>query len=753
MSPAPLLPAWLRQELAPRPGRWRQALLVTAGSTLALFLSMVLQFASFPAPLMAFKGLLPSIVHSVALLALRLGVIVGGAVVAVHLTGIAVQAPWLLVPGFFVTLAVITYVVPIRQNPVAGYCLALTVAGVAYTGILAPAAIGGTALSMAVGFAIGTGVAAAFAFARAQPAPRHRLAEALAGHFETLRAGLAAAGARLRGRDPSPAPAPVTRSALTNHLQLLSLVRMQHNDFELERAFVALITVGERVALFVEFVEACAAKPGGRRLCQLVDAELAALLAGLDVALGRYAAVARTPERLVEHGQPAPADWPDLTALVAALHDRELALAARPELSREVGVDESATYHTAVQALGGIAEVVHVPPEAHEAVPPEPGGPPPVRRLLPPFDKYAFQFAVKIAFACTLALLVGVTSQQRAMETVVLNPLILAQGSYGATMYKAWLRISGVVLGGLLAILTVIGLMPNTNDMTVWLAAFALVTLPCAYVALGSERLSYLGVQVAATYSIILVANRPVTDPHEALWRFFGTIVGALVLFGTFQIVVPDYAGRQLVSRFADLLRLLLDAHPPPGEALPSAGRTRGLADRLTAGLADILRLAQEARYEGAGSGVDPDAAVQAAGILRRLAHRQALARRARRVEQPALPADAGAARAALEAAVRARVERLSAMSAARHHRSRPNSTRHRAAQAAARTVALAERPDLTVPLAAFVAAADGIRQAGARGWSREALEALMADVGHLTRIVELLPQLEDQLERALIIR
>ena len=749
-SPAPLLPPWLRQELAPHPGRWRQALIVAGGSAVSLLVALALQFGTFPAPLMAFKGLLPSVVHTTALTMLRLGVIAGGAVLAVHLTGIAVQAPWLMVPGFFVTLAVITYFVPIRQNPVAGYCLALTIAGVAYTGVFAPQAIGGTALTMAVGFAIGTLTAAAFAALRALPPPRARLAEALSAHFEMVRANLAAAAARFGAAEAEPAPELVPRSALTAHLQLLSLVRMQHNDFDLERAFVGLITAGERVALFLEFVEACAAKPGGRTLRSLVDAELGALLAGLDTALAGYAEAARTPTALIDHASRPSAPWPDLAALVAAVHGRELALTADPAHLAAIDLEESATYHTFVQALGGIAEVLHAPPEAHEALPPEPG-PPPSRRLLPPFDRYAAQFAVKIALACTLALIVGVTSHVRALETVVLNPLILAQGSYGATLRKAWLRIAGVIIGGVLAVLTVATLMANTDDVTVWLVAFFALMLPCAYVSLGTERLSYLGVQIAATFMIILVANRPVTDPHEALWRFFGTVLGAAVLFGTFRIVVPDYAGRQLVSRFAELLGLTLEIHPRLDQPPLSTARARGLADRITAGLADVLRLAEEARFEGASSGVDRDAAVQAAGMLRRIAQRQALARRARRGTQLPLPPAAATARAALETAVRQRLERLEAMCAARHHRARTDSTRHRRAREAARLAATAPRPDVTAPLAAFVAAADHLRHAAAPPWPRDAVESLMAEVAHLERITELLPQLEVELEAALL--
>jgi uncharacterized membrane protein YccC len=741
----------VRRELAPRPGRWRSALIVAGGSTLALSLALFLQFATFPAPLMAFKGLLPSVVHSGSLLALRLVAIAGGAILATNLTGIAVQTPWLLVPGFFVTLALITYLVPIRQNPIAGYCLALTIAGVVYTGVFAPRAIGRTALTMAIGFTIGTLVAAGFAFLRALPPPRERLASALAAHFTALREQLAAAGARFRAAAAPVAPADrVPLSALAAHLQLLGLVRMQHLDAELERAFLALITAAERVALFVELAAHGADRPGARTLRRALDAELGALLAGLDTALARYAAVAATPTAAIELGRRPTEPWPDLAALVAALHAREQALARTPAAVAGVDVDESAAFHAFAQALGGIAEVLHAPPEAHEALPPEPGPPPP-RRLLPPFDPYAALFAMKIALATTVALIIGVAVHAPALETVVLNPLILAQGSYGATLRKTWLRLAGVLLGGFLAVLAVIGLMPNTGDPTGWLVVFFAVMVPCAYLSLGGEALSYLGLQIAVTFMIILVADAPVTDPRQALWRFLGTVVGALVLFGVFQVVVPDYAGRQLVSRFADLLRLLLAGHPPLGEPMPATARARALGDQITAGLADVLRLAEEARYEGAASGVDRDAAVQAVGILRRIAHRLALARRARRVARPPLPPAAVAAQHALDAGVRTRLQRLLAMCSARHHRARTDSARHRAARAAARVAAAAPRPDLAAPLAAFVAAADTQRHAADAPWPREPLESLMAEVDHLRRVADLLPQLEEQLERAIL--
>ena len=130
------------------------------------------QFATFPAPLMAFKGMLPNVVHSVPLLAVRLGAIAGGAIAGVWLAGIAVQLPWLLLPGFFLALTLIMYLVPIRQNPIAGYCVALTLVVVTYSGVCSPLAICSNALTLAVGFCVGTISAALFSFLPAIPPPR-----------------------------------------------------------------------------------------------------------------------------------------------------------------------------------------------------------------------------------------------------------------------------------------------------------------------------------------------------------------------------------------------------------------------------------------------------------------------------------------------------------------------------------------------------------------------------------------------------
>lgn len=741
---------WLVEELAPKPGRGREATEIALASTVALGAALFLQFGAFPAPLLAFKALQPSVASTWRNLAPRMLAIVGSGVFVTVAVGLLVQLPWLLVPAFFALIVAVTYLVPIRAFPIGGYALAIILAGTTYSGVFNPRSIGATALATSVAFAIGLVVATLFEELGAAKRPRDRLSASLADTLTRARTTLATARARLAA-PPIGGDTPAL-SDLSGHLQLLTLVRQDTHDRVLGRAFVALMTAVERINLFAAMTDAAVRHPQRPQFAALLQPELDRLFDAIDHALERYTAAAWRPESVVIPDDAAlrgAADWPDFSALYGAVQARHADPAMRAALP-DLDVSAAAVLNGFLQSLEGLSDVLHLPPESLEHLPPE--GPRPARPpLLPPFDPFAFQFALKIGLATVLALLVGIVAHAPHMETVVLNPLILAQGSYGATLRKAWLRITGVMAGGAAAVFIAASVMPNTGDLGVWLMVFFFIMLPCAYVSLGTARFSYFGLQIAATFMIVMVADWPVTDTNLVLWRFWGTLVGAALLFGLFEIVAPDYAGRQLVSRFADLLRALLASAPVPGQPVPPPSRAQALSDQITAGLADVLRLAGEARFEGAASGVDPEAAVNTAGLLRRIAHRWALIRRGRRQsDRPPLPAPVADASAAVEHAARERLTHLLRILEARHHRARPGSPPHRAACAAARALAADLPCDLAAPWRAYRAAFDAARDA-IHAWPIAARESYYAEAGHLQRIVELLPKLEAEVARAVL--
>lgn len=754
-APAALWPAWLREELAAHPGRWRLAIVISACGTLALGVALGLQIASFPAPLIAFKAALPSIVCTWRNLLLRVAVIVVAALLVIPTVGVLVQVPWLLLPVFFAAVSALTYFAPVERSPIRGYCAALTVGAMSFTAVFAPYDLGYTALSLSGGFTIGLIIATVVAELRRTDHPHDHLSRALSDAFARSRAELRAAAARYCAAPASSSAGSAVHDerrtphassgALAQHLQLLDRVRQEHHGPELERAFVALITAADRIAMYISLADTLAWQTTPHQYRQLVDAELGALLDAIDFALARFTAAASHPVDIISFDAAPTAragPWPDFHQLVAALRARQHSL-LDSGLTAAVGVEESENLNAFTQALAGLADVLDIPPEALEHVAPEPA---PAR--LPVFDPYAAQFAMKIGLGCVVALAVGVASHVQALEVIILSPLLLAQGSYGATIRRAGLRVAGVVVGGLLAVLTVVSVMPNTNDAAIWLLVLFAVLLPCAYIALGTPRFSYFGLQVAITYLIVLVAERPEVDIHKVLWRFFGTLLGSAILLGVFQILLPDYAGRQIVSRFGDLLRTLLAIVPELDRPLPPVAQTQRSGEAMVTALADVLRLAEEARYERDDSGIDRDAAVDAAGVLRRVAHRWALVRRSRRQPRPPLPVALHDAIGALENALRVHLRTLLELIEARHHRARPGSATHRAAHAAAAAVAARPRPDLQAPLNRLEEAAAAARRDELPSWPTDAASSLLAEIGHLHRLVELTPALGASLVR-----
>src|SRR5215471_6508325 len=138
------------------------------------------------------------------------------------------------------------------------------------------------------------------------------------------------------------------------------------------------------------------------------------------------------------------------------------------------------------------------------------------------------------------------------------------------------------------------------------------VTVPSAYVAIGGLRFSYVGVQIVVAFAVVGLGRQPLTDIHLALWRVWGTLLGTASIFVALRLVGPAYAGRQLIDRFADVVRALLALLPPGGVPLVLP-RVEAVRRQIFASLPDILRLADESRAEAFTGGVDPEAATAAA--------------------------------------------------------------------------------------------------------------------------------------------
>src|SRR5207245_2037604 len=242
----------------------------------------------------------------------------------------------------------------------------------------------------------------------------------------------------------------------------------------------------------------------------------------------------------------------------------------------------------------------------------------------PRFDPYAARYGVRVGLGTTISYLIGIVADTAELFNVLWHPAFLAVSSYGATIRRAGTRFAGTVIGCLVAIVATIAVMPNISELPALALVLFAVTVPSAYVAVGGPRFSYAGLQIVVAFVIVALAGRPEADVHPALWRVYGTLLGTAALFLAFRFVSPDYAGRQLVARFTEIVREMLSLLPRPGSAPLTVAQAETVRQRIAATLPDILRLADEAQAEAATGGVDTQAAIVAGGRAVRIGYRLA---------------------------------------------------------------------------------------------------------------------------------
>src|SRR4029450_6852749 len=111
------------------------------------------------------------------------------------------------------------------------------------------------------------------------------------------------------------------------------------------------------------------------------------------------------------------------------------------------------------------------------------------------------------------------------------------------------------------------------------------VTASAAWIAMGSERTAYLGVQLAFTYYLATLQGfGPSADVTEFRDRFVGIVLGVVVMTLVFAFVWPERAGKGARRSLAAALRRMADLAREAGD--PRAQRAAAWqsldeADRL----------------------------------------------------------------------------------------------------------------------------------------------------------------------------
>ncbi|SBN30176.1 Multidrug resistance protein MdtO [Klebsiella variicola] len=181
-------------------------------------------------------------------------------------------------------------------------------------------------------------------------------------------------------------------------------------------------------------------------------------------------------------------------------------------------------------------------------------------------------FALKTLLATLICYVFYTAADWQGLHTIMLSCVIVAQPGLGATMQKTWLRIGGALLATLLALLLIVFVQPWTDSLSGLLAMSLPVLALAAWIAAGSERIAYAGIQIGFTFALAFLSwFGPLTNLTELRDRVLGILLGVLVSSIVHLYLWPDSEAPQLKSRLAALYRRLADCLAAPKEAVPLA--------------------------------------------------------------------------------------------------------------------------------------------------------------------------------------
>jgi multidrug resistance protein MdtO len=167
-----------------------------------------------------------------------------------------------------------------------------------------------------------------------------------------------------------------------------------------------------------------------------------------------------------------------------------------------------------------------------------------------------WQFALKTTIAIMIVYSVYTMLDWPGLLTSIVTVFFVALGSVGETVHKLTLRLSGAIIGGLIAGLSIVFVLPHFVDIGQLCVLTAVVALFAGWVTTSSERLSYAGMQIALAFFMgILQTYSPATDLTVLRDRLVGILLGNVVMTLVFSGLWPESAVTKLRGALADALR------------------------------------------------------------------------------------------------------------------------------------------------------------------------------------------------------
>jgi multidrug resistance protein MdtO len=262
---------------------------------------------------------------------------------------------------------------------------------------------------------------------------------------------------------------------------------------------------------------------------------------------------------------------------------------ALPAVSKNEGEVSPASALAAAQTSASASAVTPAPAPASA---PAPAEKPPARSGF--FDADAFtnpdhiRYALKTTAAAMFCYVLYQQLDWQGIHTCFITCYMVSLGTTAETVEKLLLRITGCLIGALLGTAALVYLVPQLTSIGGLMALVFAGSWLAAWVATGSPRIAYAGMQIAfAFYLCVIQGDAPKFDLTLARDRAIGILIGNVVVYLMFTRVWPvsiagsiDAALNKLIAQWARIARAA-DASTRSGLVAGALAEYGGLRQNL----------------------------------------------------------------------------------------------------------------------------------------------------------------------------
>lgn len=211
------------------------------------------------------------------------------------------------------------------------------------------------------------------------------------------------------------------------------------------------------------------------------------------------------------------------------------------------------------------------------------------------------RFALKVLLAVFLTYVFYTSIGLFEIHTAMITCFIVALGTSGETFQKSSLRIIGCLIGAAMGTFAVTMVVPHLSDPGHLFLLVATGSLIAGWVALGSYRTQYAGLQIGLAFFICVLPGSifnvgPNYDLSDAAYRILGILIGISVMWLVFANMWPERAATSQAEETDRALR-----------AMAAFLRDEGGLEPVHQALAVARRDAEMAAFDGLGGPRDPE--------------------------------------------------------------------------------------------------------------------------------------------------